>query len=217
MNPKEQINCFDKQAELYGRIRKKKKYIDHQWRRQLLARARGEILEVSVGAGANFRFYPQLKKITAVDLSPAMIDKAKEAARDAGLEVQFVLSAVESLDFAPGSFDTIVSTFSLCGYDNPYLILSQFARWCRKDGQILMLEHGASKWLPVLWIQNLFDPLQYRRIGCRANGRILEIVQRSGLQILNQERKLFGVIYLISAKPDQEATKSHAANPRNVE
>ncbi|MFI5153949.1 MAG: class I SAM-dependent methyltransferase [Chitinophagales bacterium] len=203
MNPKDQIKCFDKQANLYGRIRKKRKYIDHQWRRQLLHAARGKTLEVSVGAGANFRFYPRLEEITAVDLSPVMLEKAREAAMDAGLNVHLILSTVEDLNFEPGSFDTIVSTFSLCGYDDPEMILNLFGNWCKKDGQILMLEHGASKWLPILWLQNLFDPLQFRRIGCHANRRILEIVSRSDLQILKQERKFFGAIYLISAMPTQ--------------
>jgi ubiquinone/menaquinone biosynthesis C-methylase UbiE len=202
MKNQEVENIYDRQATLYGKRRKKKNTLDHRWRKQLLAFARGKILEVSVGAGANFAFYPKNTEITAVDLSGEMIKKARESAEDSGIRAEFIQSAVEDLDFASESFDTIVSTLSLCAYDNPVYILELFKKWCGKNGIILLLEHGISKYRFVHWIQDRLDTFQYRKIGCHANRDIMALVRQSGLRIKMYERKFLGAIYLIWARPE---------------
>lgn len=130
-----------------------------------------------------------------------MLDKAKDAARDSRVKATFINSAVENLHFDPDSFDTIVSTLSLCAYHDPVHVLKLFDNWCKKEGIILLLEHGASKYKLFYWLQNRFDNLQYRRIGCHANRKILEIVKDAGLKIKMYERKLFGIMYLTWAQP----------------
>jgi len=132
-----------------------------------------------------------------------MIEKAKEAAADADIKATFITSSVEDLNFETGSFDTIVSTLSLCAYNDPVHLLNLFNRWCKKNGLILLLEHGVSRYKLFHWLQNRFDNLQYRRIGCHANRDILHIVKDSGLKIKMYERKLFGIMYLIWAKPNK--------------
>ena len=84
MEKNELIRLHDKQAKQYDKIRRKKISFDRKWRRRLLSFAKGKILEVSVGAGENFKFYPVKVDITAVDISEAMIEKAMEAATDSG-------------------------------------------------------------------------------------------------------------------------------------
>lgn len=201
MEKKKMGTLFDRQAARYSKMRKKKKAFDHAWRKELLAFAKGKILEVSAGAGANFDFYSENTTITAVDLSGEMISRARESAADAGIEVKFIQSAIEDLDFAPESFDTIVSTLSICAYDDPLRVLQLFSKWCRKDGMILLLEHGISRYHFFRWLQDRFDHLQYRKIGCHANRDILGLVKQSGLRVKMYERKFLGAIYLIWAKP----------------
>jgi ubiquinone/menaquinone biosynthesis C-methylase UbiE len=201
MKNQELENIYDRQAVVYGKRRKKKNAYDHHWRKQLLAFAKGKILEVSVGAGANFAFYPKNAEILAVDLSGEMIKKARESAADSGIQAGFIQSAVEDLDFAPESFDTIVSTLSLCAYDNPVYILGLFNKWCKRSGAILLLEHGQSKYRLIHWLQERLDKFQYRKIGCHANRDILGLVRQSGLRVKMYERKFLGAIYLIWAKP----------------
>ena len=203
MEKNELVSLYDKQAKQYDKLRKKKMSFDRKWRKRLLSFAKGKILEVSVGAGANFKFYPAGIDITAVDISEAMIEEAREAAADSGITVTFITSAVEDLNFEQESFDTIVSTLSLCAYNDPVHVLKLFNRWCRKNGLILLLEHGVSKYELVHWVQNKFDNFQYRKIGCHANRDILQIVKDSGLKINMCERKLFGIIYLVCANPNK--------------
>jgi ubiquinone/menaquinone biosynthesis C-methylase UbiE len=201
MNRDQLTALYDKQADQYEKLRKKRRTFDHKWRKELLSAVEGKILEVSVGAGANFKFYPKDVMVTAVDISAAMLVKAKEAAADTGITASFIHSSIDDLHFEPGSFDCIVSTLSLCAYDDPVAVLKHFNKWCKKDGSILLLEHGASKYRIVHWIQDKIDGFQYRKIGCHANRNMLKIVKDSGLLVKKCDRKLFGVMYLVWASP----------------
>ena len=195
MNEERLKKIFDRQAAQYDSRRKKKETVDQAWRKEILSFAKGRILEVCVGAGSNFRYYPKDSLITGVDISEAMVEKAKEAAREEGLEAIFLTSRVEQLVFPPESFDTIVSTFSLCAYEDPVEVLNKLGKWCRKDGIILLMEHGTSRYKFLHWIQNRMDKYQYPRIGCHANRDILALVKTSDLEIKMYDRKFLGAIY----------------------
>ncbi|MOA09898.1 hypothetical protein D3C78_1297590 [compost metagenome] len=53
------------------------------------------MLELAVGTGANFPFYPQEVKITATDFSEAMLEKAQRAAKYYRLKADFICSDIE--------------------------------------------------------------------------------------------------------------------------
>lgn len=195
------VQKFDKQAAKYARKRKKQE--QNQWRRKIFQFVRGKTLEVAVGAGMNFAFYPKDIEYTGVDFSSKMIDEAKEAAKIYGIKADFILSDVESLDFPENTFDTIVSAGSLCGYDNPVHVLNLFNRWCKEDGQILLMEHGLFSVPALAWIQKKLDPLTVKAIGCHQNRDILDIVKQSNLIIKKVERAVLGYLYLIWAKPQK--------------
>jgi ubiquinone/menaquinone biosynthesis C-methylase UbiE len=203
MDWKHRERLFDKQAGLYELRRKR--LTQKAWRENLLRHARGKVLEVAVGAGNNFPFYPEGVEVTAVDLSSAMLSKAREAAKECGVKARFIHSDVESLEFSPDSFDTIVSTLSLCSYDDPDTVLDQFSRWCKHDGQILLMEHGISPVRPLAWLQEKLDPFLLRTFGCHHNRDILSLV-RSRFSVTHHETRLLGMIHLIRARPDETLT-----------
>ena len=59
-------------------------------RRRLLHRASRRVLEVAVGTGKNLRYYPEGCQITAVDLSPAMLEIARKRAKDLSLHASLL-------------------------------------------------------------------------------------------------------------------------------
>jgi ubiquinone/menaquinone biosynthesis C-methylase UbiE len=201
MNRTDLIKTFDKQANWYEKKRKRQEL--KAWRQKLLREARGTVLEVAVGAGGNFPYYPPGAQITAVDFSPAMLEKAKEAAREFGLPVTFIQSDVEGLDFPPDSFDTVVSTLSLCGYHDPGRVLELFSRWCKKDGRILLMEHGISSNAIFAVLQKTIDPLAYRFIGCHQNRDIMGIIRSSGIIVEKTEHYLAETVHLVWARPNR--------------
>ena len=73
MNKNSLIRKFNKQAAVYERNTRQRKL--GEWRQQLLQDIEGDVLEVAVGAGANFPFYDRNKvNVTAVDFSPEMLE-----------------------------------------------------------------------------------------------------------------------------------------------
>src|SRR6266496_1483711 len=61
--------------------------------------ATGEVLEVAVGTGLNLEFYPQGVRLTGIDLSPAMLERARDRARQLGRNVDLAEDDAHALDF----------------------------------------------------------------------------------------------------------------------
>jgi ubiquinone/menaquinone biosynthesis C-methylase UbiE len=194
------LRIFDRQAAVYDRNRDKGVLAD--WRRRLLAHARGHVLEAAVGAGANFPCYPpEVERVTAVDFSGEMLKYARRAAERRNFDCSFIEADLEEIDFPPASFDCIVSTLSLCTYARPERMLRRMNRWCRPGGQILLLEHGLGSNPLVRLLQHAADPVNLRMAGCRLNRDIDGLLAASGLKVIEQDRRWLGVFRLIRAEP----------------
>lgn len=201
MEKQKLISIFDKQATQYDRKREDPN--QRRWRQSLLSHAKGEVLELAVGTGANFPFYSLDVKITATDFSEAMIEKAQRAAKHYRLHADFICSDIEEIDFPNQSFDTIVSTLSFCSYSNPQMMLDKINRWCRPDGKILLMEHGISSNLVASAVQKALNPLLYRVYGCHHTRDILGLISESGIRIDKVESHWLNSVHLIWAKPKQ--------------
>ena len=170
-------------------------------RRELLKNAEGNVLEVGAGTGSNFKYYPSSCNLTATDFSFAMSQKAKKRAKKLGRKIDFYLMDTEKLSFPNDSFDTVVSSLSLCTYHNPINALKEMVRVCKTNGKILLLEHGASnkKWLRNY--QNKKVNAHAKKLGCYLNRDISKIVDGTGLEVIELKRFFFGVFYFIRAFP----------------
>ncbi|MED2974869.1 class I SAM-dependent methyltransferase [Fictibacillus sp. B-59209] len=201
MNNKKLIKKFDKQANTYDRI--KEKQIQGKWREKLIEEAKGSVLEVAVGAGGNFPFYnrEEIEKITAVDFSPKMLEKARVASHQYHLPIEFVERDIDHLEFEENQFDTIVSTLSFCGYPQPLKTLENLSKWCKPMGKILLLEHGISSNFIFSTLQKVLDPLAVRTNGCHQNRDIMELISLSPIEIQKVEHHWLDVFHLVWAKP----------------
>jgi ubiquinone/menaquinone biosynthesis C-methylase UbiE len=193
------IRTFDRQAKQYEK--KRLQGSEKVWRRKLLQEVEGRVLELAVGAGANIPFYPQHVDITAVDFSQQMLNRAKQAGDEYELNIDFILSDIETIEFDDESFDTIISTLSLCGYEDPSRLLNQLNKWCKNSGQILLLEHGISANPVLSSIQKMIDPLAYKIAGCHQTRNILDLMEKSDLTVTKTESHWLGIVHLIWAKP----------------
>ncbi|CAH0121898.1 2-methoxy-6-polyprenyl-1,4-benzoquinol methylase, mitochondrial [Paenibacillus sp. CECT 9249] len=202
MDKTKQIRLFDRQAAQYSS--RKEGQTLRRWRRNLLSHANGEVLELAVGAGANFPYYPPGVKVTATDFSREMLKKAREAAVRCRLDADFILTDIEELEFPDHSFDTIVSTLSFCSYGNPLRVLNKLRRWCKPEGIILLLEHGISSNAVVATVQRMLDPLLFRAIGCHHTRNMPDLVRQSGMLITRAESHLLKSVHLLWAKPGRQ-------------
>lgn len=173
-------------------------------RRQHFGQAAGKVLDVATGTGVNFGHVPRTSQITAVDLSPGMLDIARARARKLGLSVTFRVMDAEALDFPNDTFDSVISSLATCTFPHPLVALGEMARVCKPGGRILLLEHGCSSWRIAANYQNRKAHQHYAQVGCRWNQDPLAIVQAGGLVITRIQRHCAGLFYVIQARPGKD-------------
>lgn len=188
---------FDRQAILY-----KKEHdlgILSKWRKTIIPYAHGSVLELAVGAGSNFPYYQGDIHVTAIDISPNMLKKAKLTGELAQLDSALILGNVETVQFAENQFDTIVSTLSFCGYENPQNVLNKVYYWLKPGGTLLLFEHGMSSLQIIKCMQSKFDSLAKAMIGCHQNREIMKMIQRFPLQMETHYSFLQGIFHVVRA------------------
>lgn len=190
-------------------------YINSEWsrenlfgvakkRRKLFAQAIGNVLDVGCGYGMNFPYLTKADRITGMDFSPVMLEKARSVIRKLGVTIDLREGNAEALDFADNSFDTVISTLSTCSFYDPIKALQEMRRVCKPEGKILLIEHGRSTWG---WVGKYQDRHVYEQIatgGCRWNQEPQELVKEAGIQILHAERAFAGIFHTITASPAKE-------------
>lgn len=171
-------------------------------RKRVLQQATGRILEVAVGTGKNLPYYPSLSiEVTAIDMSKGMLDGARIRAKNLSLNVSFAVMDAEALSFPDRTFDTVVSSLTVCTFPDPASALRQMARVCKPEGKVLLVEHGRSDrdWLGR-W-QDRRDERHARQLGCHWNRRPLALVREAGLEVVSARRTFLGVFHEIVATP----------------
>ena len=158
------------------------------------------ILEVGVGTGKNFPYYPPDVEITAIDFSERMLKRAQDKASKQGLKVSLQQMDVQNLEFKDNSFDTVVASFVFCSVPNPARSLMEVERVCKPGGKVVLLEHVLSAHRIVAWLMNLANPLVVRMIGDNINRRTVENVSKSGLVVERVTDLAAGVLLLIEAR-----------------
>jgi ubiquinone/menaquinone biosynthesis C-methylase UbiE len=147
-------------------------------RRLLLASAQGDVLEIGFGTGLNLPLYPErVRRIATADPSVGMQRRSGERVHRSRIDVRRHIAAAEQLPFKEGSFDCVVSTFTLCSVADPAHVLSEVVRVLRPGGRFLLLEHGLSPEPGVARWQRRLNWIEARLAGgCRLDRAIRQLV-----------------------------------------
>ncbi len=147
-------------------------------RKQLWEQVQGEhILEVGVGTGKNFSFYPDDARITAIDFSQKMLAQAERKRERKQITVDLSQMDVQSLCYADNSFDTVVASFVFCSVPKPRKGLKELYRVLKPGGQLLLLEHVLSSNKVMAAMMNALNPLVVRLVGANINRETVKNVQ----------------------------------------
>ena len=100
----------------------------------------GRILEVGVGTGISLPGYARSSRLTGIDISEDMLDKARDRVARLGLSNVDAIRVgdAEALDFADNSFDVVVAQYVVSAVADPQRALDEFARVCRPGGEIII-------------------------------------------------------------------------------
>lgn len=170
------------------------------WRKLLWSKVEcSRILEVGVGTGKSFPYYPADAEITAIDLSDKMLARARDKAQRQKVPVRLQQMDVQHLEFADNTFDSVTASFVFCSVPDPLLGLAEVKRVCKPGGKVVLLEHVLSDKPFSARLMNLINPVVARMGGENINRRTVENVARSGLIVENVTR-LTSIFRLIEAR-----------------
>jgi ubiquinone/menaquinone biosynthesis C-methylase UbiE len=130
-------------------------------RKQLLRGARGTVLEIGVGSGANFPHYDaaRVDKIYALEPNPGMVQLAERRLRGTTLTVEFLGVPSERIPLADACVETVVSTFTLCTISGVLDALRDVHRVMKPASRLIFFEISASPDLRVRRWQRRWEPL----------------------------------------------------------
>lgn len=192
-------DAFETPMELMGGRRR---------RARTVGAAEGRTLEVGVGTGRNLDHYPPDAQVTGIDISPAMLARAKRRAHRIGSTAQLEVADVERLPYPDAAFDTVLATCVFCSVPDPVAGLREVARVVRPDGRVRLLEHVRPRNRFLGWLADRLSPLVQRLVGPEINRRTEDNIRAAGLELLDVRRA--GVWREITARPagGQESTSA---------
>ena len=151
------------------------------YRRAVLADAIGSVLEIGFGTGLNLAYYPQgqVDKITTVDVNPGMNKLAQKRIAASSIEVDFQVLNGEKLPMADDTFDTVVSTWTLCSIKQVETAIAEIHRVLKPGGKFLFIEHGLSNELNIQTWQHRLTPIQkVIGEGCHLDRQIRALIAK---------------------------------------
>src|SRR5262245_61505846 len=158
---------------------------------ELINEREGRVLEVGVGTGLSLPAYRRELEIVGIDLSPDMLDKARERVATGGLRNVTGLHEMDAseLQFPDCSFDTVAAMYVMTVVTDPEKVMSELARVCRPGGEVLLINHFSAEDGMRSWVERRMAPFA-DKLGWRPVfevGRVmgcgnLTLIERRGLR-----------------------------------
>jgi ubiquinone/menaquinone biosynthesis C-methylase UbiE len=155
-------------------------------RAELLAGARGRVLEVGAGTGLNLELYPRegIESLTLTEPDPHMIAQLRKRVADVGCAADLIEAPAESLPFADDSFETVVVTLVLCTVPDQAAALREISRVLAPGGEFLFLEHVRSNHPDLAkWQDRLEKPWRFLADGCHCNRDTEAALRAAGFEL----------------------------------
>lgn len=154
-------------------------------RQALLANARGRVLEIGGGTGANLPFYGEaVSALTVTEPEEPMARRLQRRLTEHDtLPAELVCAPAEALPFKDGHFDMAVSTLVLCAVDDQPRALDEIRRVLKPDGQLLFIEHVRAEDPRLARWQDRLNGFNHRMVGCECNRATLDGIRAAGFTI----------------------------------
>lgn len=174
---------------------------EKRWRpfkKKLFERMDGRILFLALGTGLDIETFPPGKTITAIDISPKMLEVAQSRIASYEGELSAQVMDVHSLEFEDNSFDQIFTSCTFCSVPHPVAALRSMRRVLKPGGELFMFEHTGSRYYPFKLMMDLMTLLT-RKVGPEMNRATVENVQAAGYQLREVNNLFLDVVKTIEA------------------
>lgn len=172
-------------AAFYERISSSSKPLFDKVGPRLMGETGGRVLEVGVGTGATFAYYPAGVSLVGVEPDPHMLKRARaKLATNGATNIELQQQSAESLPFDDASFDHVVFSLVLCTVRDQPRALAEAKRVLKPGGTLRVLEHvrndRSSFWGTT---QDVIAPVwRWCAAGCNPNRRTREAIEAVGFR-----------------------------------
>jgi phosphatidylethanolamine/phosphatidyl-N-methylethanolamine N-methyltransferase len=154
---------------------------------EIINQSRGRVLEVGVGTGLSLPAYGRHLEIVGIDLSPEMLEKARERIVEEGLKNISGLHVMDAgaLEFADASFDTVVAMYVMTVVPDPEKVMRELARVCRPGGEVIIVNHFSAEEGMRGWVERRMAPFA-DMLGWRPVFDVERVLVCDDLQLLEK-------------------------------
>jgi phosphatidylethanolamine/phosphatidyl-N-methylethanolamine N-methyltransferase len=139
------------------------------------------VLEVGIGTGLNLPLYRPGCRLTGIDLSQEMLDKAIERVQTLTMtNVTLKVMDATAMDFADDAFDKAVATYTISAVPDPVAVLREMRRVVKPEGNIVILNHFRSERRVVGHLEDWVAPV-CTRLGWKSNLALEPLLRQVGL------------------------------------
>ncbi len=157
-------------------------------RAQYVPRASGRVLEIGFGTGLNLPHYATgaaaPTQLSALEPAADIAALARQRLAETPLAVDVMQASAEQIPMDDSTFDTVLSTWTLCSVPNVYRALQELRRVLKPGGLLVFAEHGASPEPAVLRWQRRLEP-GWKLVGggCHLSRRADQLIAAGGFRI----------------------------------
>ena len=160
-----------------------------EMRKNLIASASGDVLEIGGGTGANLGYYGAgVESLTVTEPEPPMLKRLERKAREQNSQATVLRAPAEDLPFEDASFDTVVSTLVLCGVDDQPRAVRELRRVLRPGGRLVFIEHVRSDNPRLAKMQDRMNPVNRFLVCCDCNRSTLDTIRSTGFEVTELEQ-----------------------------
>jgi phosphatidylethanolamine/phosphatidyl-N-methylethanolamine N-methyltransferase len=140
------------------------------------------VLEVGIGTGLNLPLYPATCRLTGIDLSQDMLDKAVERVQTLTMpDVTLKVMDATAMDFGENEFDRAIATYTISAVPDPVAALREMRRVVKPGGVIVILNHFRSERRMTGRLEDLVAPV-CTRLGWKSNLAMKPLLEQVGLE-----------------------------------
>ena len=168
------------------------------FKEELFSHMSGRVLFLALGTGLDIPTFPKNKEITAIDISPKMLEVAQSRINAYSGSIKAEVMDVHELTYEDNSFDQVFTSCTFCSVPNPLNGLRSLRRVLKPDGQLFMFEHTGSRYYPFKIMMDLMTQIT-RKMGPDMNRNTVKNVEEAGFEINEINHLFLDVVKTIKA------------------